>query len=156
MSDREELMALRRMAELEAKASGQSNAQPAQAAQPAGAQQHESPSRWSLGALFSPQEAYKRQKLSDAGRQVAIDAVMTGAADIGNTLLTPVRWGLNKIEPKQTTVKTLVTSQQQRPDTVMGNIADYFDRSPEAAKSLDRKSTRLNSSHITISYAVFC
>lgn len=139
MSDREELMALRRMAELEAKASGQSNAQPAQAAQPAGAQQNEIPSRWSLGALFSPQEAYKRQKLSDAGRQVAIDAVMTGAADIGNTLLTPVRWGLNKIEPKQTTVKTLVTSQQQRPDTVMGNIADYFDRSPEAAKSFDKQ-----------------
>src|SRR6266851_6251071 len=28
--------------------------------------------------------------------------------------------------------------------------------SPQAAKDADRKSTRLNSSHITISYAVFC
>src|SRR5437667_2448564 len=32
-----------------------------------------------------------------------------------------------------------------------GNLSDLYPRTP-----IDRKSTRLNSSHITISYAVFC
>ena len=137
MSDREELMALRRMAELEAKASGQSSAQPAQVIQPADAQKNEVPSRWSFGALFSPQEAYKRQKLSDAGRQVAIDAVMTGAADIGNTLLIPDRWALNKLAPKETTTRTLITGEKTRPDSFLGKAADYLDSSPVAAKSFD-------------------
>src|SRR5437667_4319823 len=37
------------------------------------------------------------------------------------------------------------------------NIPDiYFHLYLNAFKNLDRKSTRLNSSHITISYAVFC
>src|SRR5256885_13049586 len=31
-----------------------------------------------------------------------------------------------------------------------------FDHSPEAGVARDRKSTRLNSSHLVISYAVFC
>src|SRR5437667_8572630 len=41
--------------------------------------------------------------------------------------------------------------RMQRPVT-----ATYLVRSAEQRLQLDRKSTRLNSSHITISYAVFC
>src|SRR5256885_10871554 len=40
-----------------------------------------------------------------------------------------------------------------------GRLADYAGtarRSPWVAGVLDRKSTRLNSSHLVISYAVFC
>src|SRR5438045_5555692 len=36
---------------------------------------------------------------------------------------------------------------------VLGNLSDRFGRRPVL---LDRKSTRLNSSHLGISYAVFC
>src|SRR5439155_8806420 len=32
----------------------------------------------------------------------------------------------------------------------------YADRNKQKYRSLDRKSTRLNSSHVAISYAVFC
>src|SRR5260221_3506522 len=32
----------------------------------------------------------------------------------------------------------------------------YLERQPDEAKTTDRKSTRLNSSHTVISYAVFC
>src|SRR5690625_6927076 len=35
-------------------------------------------------------------------------------------------------------------------------IHDMLDRSGETIISIDRKSTRLNSSHVAISYAVFC
>src|SRR2546430_8458549 len=35
-------------------------------------------------------------------------------------------------------------------------FAGYFGKSPADVKALDRKSTRLNSSHSQISYAVFC
>src|SRR5437667_7740304 len=34
--------------------------------------------------------------------------------------------------------------------------SSFFTRTGASGSSLDRKSTRLNSSHITISYAVFC
>src|SRR5207249_12172983 len=43
--------------------------------------------------------------------------------------------------------------------TETGNdFADFLLGAPDkkSAKSLDRKSTRLNSSHVSISYAVFC
>src|SRR5256885_12371911 len=36
------------------------------------------------------------------------------------------------------------------------NGPDYAQRSPADQAVLDRKSTRLNSSHLVISYAVFC
>src|SRR2546426_6119072 len=35
-------------------------------------------------------------------------------------------------------------------------VADSHERLPEHLADLDRKSTRLNSSHLVISYAVFC
>src|SRR2546422_2293444 len=40
--------------------------------------------------------------------------------------------------------------------TGTNNLAKYFPFFPEAKNELDRKSTRLNSSHGYISYAVFC
>src|SRR5205814_9711234 len=41
-----------------------------------------------------------------------------------------------------------------QPDTA--RTAPAFDPSPERVRRADRKSTRLNSSHLGISYAVFC
>src|SRR5699024_12419495 len=35
-------------------------------------------------------------------------------------------------------------------------VVDYHSELPETGKTGDRKSTRLNSSHVSISYAVFC
>src|SRR5690625_5341520 len=37
-----------------------------------------------------------------------------------------------------------------------GSASSSADRSDRTAKGTDRKSTRLNSSHVAISYAVFC
>src|SRR5699024_12697423 len=38
----------------------------------------------------------------------------------------------------------------------LAHPAQHKDRSQQAADNQDRKSTRLNSSHVSISYAVFC
>src|SRR5256885_14904478 len=35
-------------------------------------------------------------------------------------------------------------------------ISEYLKKNPDVRVELDRKSTRLNSSHLVISYAVFC
>src|SRR5258705_9153596 len=59
---------------------------------------------------------------------------------------------------------TLFRSERQRAARVEGaagrridRIGDFaLDRNPLAAGHRDRKSTRLNSSHLGISYAVFC
>src|SRR5437870_9737827 len=39
---------------------------------------------------------------------------------------------------------------------VSDEVAEYLERYPAARGKVDRKSTRLNSSHVAISYAVFC
>src|SRR5690625_4102618 len=44
-------------------------------------------------------------------------------------------------------------------DLMIGNpqkAQEYVDENPDVKVPLDRKSTRLNSSHVAISYAVFC
>src|SRR3712207_8868154 len=40
--------------------------------------------------------------------------------------------------------------------TLFYDTAERWERCPEERDALDRKSTRLNSSHANISYAVFC
>src|SRR5205807_9766079 len=40
--------------------------------------------------------------------------------------------------------------------TVRGRRRHLYARSPHRPRRIDRKSTRLNSSHLVISYAVFC
>src|SRR3989442_12021351 len=42
------------------------------------------------------------------------------------------------------------------PEGVVAHVAQVVRREPADAVELDRKSTRLNSSHVRISYAVFC
>src|SRR3712207_7361427 len=41
-------------------------------------------------------------------------------------------------------------------DVVQARIGEALEEQEQMAKALDRKSTRLNSSHANISYAVFC
>src|SRR5437667_8565075 len=50
-------------------------------------------------------------------------------------------------------LENLVAPERQRQKR---EIVRSIDRVCEQIRSIDRKSTRLNSSHITISYAVFC
>src|SRR5207248_10844084 len=57
---------------------------------------------------------------------------------------TPPRWGVRPSEDKAV-----------RPH-ILGGFAHVCARPPVRAVNRDRKSTRLNSSHRTISYAVFC
>src|SRR3712207_8086443 len=45
---------------------------------------------------------------------------------------------------------------EQQPDAVPAADAELRQRAGVAVGALDRKSTRLNSSHANISYAVFC
>src|SRR6266540_6497366 len=58
--------------------------------------------------------------------------------------------------PYTTLFRSRVHVQVDRPaaDAVAAGVAD--DHQPRRRPHRDRKSTRLNSSHITISYAVFC
>src|SRR3989454_9217070 len=55
-----------------------------------------------------------------------------------------------------TPVSAAITASPQAVQLIgAGNIA-RCDRTNDEATALDRKSTRLNSSHLVISYAVFC
>src|SRR5207249_5577270 len=45
---------------------------------------------------------------------------------------------------------------QPTPPSIAWSWARFFARGISCAKKRDRKSTRLNSSHVSISYAVFC
>src|SRR5690554_7300960 len=68
----------------------------------------------------------------------------------------------------QRTPKDRITDEQlwNDPNMILGLLANYYDRLPQLAGVFntgtnaefdeDRKSTRLNSSHVRISYAVFC
>src|SRR5256885_2405025 len=59
--------------------------------------------------------------------------------------------------PYTTLFRSLVlASDNEVFNEVAGDAAIYFDPYDLAGVSRDRKSTRLNSSHLVISYAVFC
>src|SRR5262245_62586455 len=71
--------------------------------------------------------------------------------DVPNDPRGALRWCLSKI-------RRLIDEQgrsrvQTRDDTVQFDLSDCV---VDASEILDRKSTRLNSSHLGISYAVFC
>src|SRR3712207_7528646 len=53
-------------------------------------------------------------------------------------------------------VHYLLTEDGIRPQTVDGKVSSNTALSPDPEEVSDRKSTRLNSSHANISYAVFC
>src|SRR5256885_4584793 len=51
---------------------------------------------------------------------------------------------------------TAAASAAQAVTVVLSNPTDLISRAPLPSTRSDRKSTRLNSSHLVISYAVFC
>src|SRR5207249_9198428 len=62
-----------------------------------------------------------------------------------------------EIEPTGASAKLTLTHSIERPDSkFIGAVSDGWPMVISNLKSLDRKSTRLNSSHVSISYAVFC
>lgn len=74
---------------------------------------------------------------NDAGQKSIKEGALTGAASIGNTLLAPVRYGVDQLAPKQTTVRTLITGEKTRPDSFLGGVGNYLDQIPEASKAID-------------------
>src|SRR5690606_16350074 len=52
--------------------------------------------------------------------------------------------------------QTLVIDRKQMNETFLGNLKTDFNSLVGYSFFVDRKSTRLNSSHVKISYAVFC
>src|SRR5690349_22353216 len=64
-------------------------------------------------------------------------------------------------EEKDGAEEMLIRADHNEPQTKYATAkkkADYIDKKAQAksAQAADRKSTRLNSSHVEISYAVFC
>src|SRR3712207_8121772 len=53
-------------------------------------------------------------------------------------------------------VMTLVLAGHETTATALAWAFHLLEEHPEVERTLDRKSTRLNSSHANISYAVFC
>lgn len=71
------------------------------------------------------------------------EGLLTGAADIGNTVLTPVRALANYISPKQQTLSGLVTGAAPKRDGVIGTVADYLDE----MKAAPDKQAQMNADH---------
>lgn len=150
MSDREELQALRRLAELEDKAAGRVSALSGQSSSKAesgpsiGDAIKEKAAQFGAGFATGGPVGAVTAMLGEDGQRQAGEGALTGAATIGNTVLSGIRkvpgsplWLLDKAAPKQTTVKTLVTGKQSRPDNVAGDVASYLDSVPAAIKASD-------------------
>src|SRR5207249_9445577 len=56
----------------------------------------------------------------------------------------------------RTTLSELVNGKRGISPEMAVRLSNVFGGSPESWLTQDRKSTRLNSSHVSISYAVFC
>src|SRR5690554_5246696 len=88
----------------------------------------------------SIKEKHTKEKIIKKSFHVASNAMLKINNSYGN--LDIVTWNENRIE----IVVTITTK---------GNVEDKVQRKLDDI-SVDRKSTRLNSSHVRISYAVFC
>ena len=87
-------------------------------------------------------QAQSANTLSDTLKAGA-EGLVSGAADIGNTILTPVRAGMNAIAPKQQTLSGLVTGEAPKRQGVLGSVADYFDE----MKAAPDKQAAMNADH---------
>src|SRR5699024_12371735 len=56
----------------------------------------------------------------------------------------------------EATLKSYIRGQETKEIPTVRDIVQHKEVVLEKAQRLDRKSTRLNSSHVSISYAVFC
>lgn len=64
--------------------------------------------------------------------KAGLEGAASGAAQIGNTILTPVRALADWMAPKQQSLTGLVTGQAPQRSGVIGTVADYLDRMNEA------------------------
>src|SRR6266498_2146536 len=94
------------------------------------------------------------------GQEYVVDGILTAVLAGGHALLIGVP-GLAKTLMVQTVAEALNLSfnrVQFTPDLMPSDITgtDIIEEDLTTGKRADRKSTRLNSSHVRISYAVFC
>src|SRR5436189_6193818 len=84
--------------------------------------------------------------------------VPSSSSCLGSSVFSFLFFFLMIRRPPRSTLFPYTTLFRSRQATVNGTAAAVFDflHAPEQRKSKDRKSTRLNSSHRCISYAVFC
>src|SRR5699024_11237032 len=76
--------------------------------------------------------------------------VLSGKSGSGKTTLLNIIGGIEKVDSGEVYVDNQDITKEK-------NLLDYFRYTVGFLfQNLDRKSTRLNSSHVSISYAVFC
>src|SRR5690554_6987713 len=79
---------------------------------------------------------------------------ITDTLKIGDKEITTLRYELQKSEAVKEIEEVSIVGQDQSKRTNIDMSVNKLDQ--EGLERLDRKSTRLNSSHVRISYAVFC
>src|SRR5690625_6231009 len=67
-----------------------------------------------------------------------------------------IRVHMNEEMAKEVTIHNQLNQIQSQSDKVMSNMQSILNKQETMLQEKDRKSTRLNSSHVAISYAVFC
>src|SRR6266498_1618725 len=126
---------------------------------PAAATQHEDVQQ--LQRLAEAVTRLRRQVAQRiVGQEDVVEGILTAILSGGHALLIGVP-GLAKTLMVQTVAETLHLSfnrVQFTPDLMPSDITgtDIIEEDLTTGKRADRKSTRLNSSHVRISYAVFC
>src|SRR5690606_15980237 len=101
--------------------------------------------------LYLPEINAKHIPRKRAAERTAINAPMQGtAADIIKLAMIELNPWVHKNEES---VKMIM---QVHDELVFEVAKDFVSEATQKIKNTDRKSTRLNSSHVKISYAVFC
>src|SRR5205807_5746364 len=95
--------------------------------------------------------------IRNVARKPAFEMLVTG--DFIDAAQAQARGLVNRVvEPEHldAEIETLAASIVAKPRAVVAMGKELFYRQGELGLEADRKSTRLNSSHLVISYAVFC
>src|SRR5699024_9632711 len=98
-----------------------------------------------------------RQIVAEGGLDISpLEGIVARVLDEDALRASPIKFGLVTVEKRGLRPHELTLDEIPR-----GKLADYLLASAACypampARTIDRKSTRLNSSHVSISYAVFC
>src|SRR5207253_3678432 len=98
--------------------------------------------RYARVCFYSPEKSI----LCGLAQPIGCAGFSIGGLAQSKSMLSVDRWGTVKVELNPNLMRQALTSSL---------LTSYYDSTIPASRS-DRKSTRLNSSHVAISYAVFC